>query len=309
MSFPERTLAAAERAVVELRHDLERAFGWTLIDVHLSLGPNDHGLIARGTVVVPRVARRVRAALLDAVPEGWPVDTSALVALGTGDWRALGDTVTPVWQKQPSRARSLSTELLPEDGPVELLAIDGGASLVRAIDATVGWIDHELGATSVPAPRIEAACGTADAVVAAARVFLGAPYRLGGATREGIDCSALVARAFLRGFTLRLPRHSTDQLASTMLPGHAPELTGDLLFAWTEREGPCHVGIVVEGDPMTVIHASHSRKQVVEDPVARFLDGALRSEVAPLSRVLEFHAKNVGRSSLELPSEEPEIDD
>jgi hypothetical protein len=132
---------------------------------------------------------------------------------------------------------------------------------------------------------------------------------LGGTTPAGIDCSALVQRAFLRGFALRLPRHSTDQLASTVSPGHTPEQTGDLVFAWTEREGPCHVGIVVEGDPMTVIHASHSRKRVVEDPMPRFLDGALRGEVAPLIRVLDFHERNVGRSSLELPSEELELDD
>lgn len=304
---PEKALLAAERAVSELRRDLERAYGWTRLEVELHVAPHESGLVARGTVVVPRVARRLRAALLDAVPEGWPVDVSGVLPLESGDWHTLGDEVTPLWQKHPSRGRTLSTELLPEDGPVELLARHDGASLVRGMNGTVGWIEPAPG-SRVAAPSVEAARGTADAVVAAARAFLDVPYRLGGATGAGIDCSALVARAFARGFNLRLPRHSTDQLAVTVSLGHAPEQTGDLVFAWTEREGPCHVGVVVEGGPMTVIHASHSRKHVVEDPLDRFLEGAERSEAAPLGRVLEYHAKNVGRTSIELPSEEAEVD-
>ncbi|MCE7891948.1 MAG: hypothetical protein DYH12_19975 [Sorangiineae bacterium PRO1] len=304
---PEKALVAAERAVGELRRELERAYGWTRLEVQLALGSHETGLIARGTVVVPRVARRLRAALLDAVPEGWAVDTSGVLPLETGDWHGMGDEVTPLWQRHPSRGRALSTELLLEDGPVELLAKHQDASLVRCMDGSVGWIEREP-TGHVPAPRIDAARGTADAVVAAARVFLDVPYRLGGATSAGIDCSALLSRAFARGFGVRLPRHSTDQLVATVSLGHAPEQTGDLVFAWTEREGPCHVGVVVEGSPMTVIHASLSRRRVVEDTLDRFLWGAERSEAATLGRVLDYHAKNVGRSSLELPSEEAEVD-
>lgn len=300
MTPEQKLLAAAERAVGELRRALERDFGWTRVELALALAPEEQGLIARGTVVVERVCRRLRAALIDALPEGFAVDTSGVVELSSGDWRSLPDGPTPVYRKLPSRGRSLSTELLPEDGPVELLATHHGASLVRGVDATVGWLERELGAAT-SAPTLEASRGTAEAVVAHARSFLDAPYVLGGATPAGIDCSALVQRAFARGFALRLPRHSTDQLAATLALGRSPEQTGDLLFAWTEREGPCHVGIVVEGPPMTVIHASHSRKRVVEDPLERFLEGAERTETGPLARVLEFHAGNVGRARIALP--------
>ena len=298
---------AAERALAALRHDLERAFGWTHVAVELELAPHGAGLVARGTVVVPRVARRLRAALLDAVPEGWPVDTSGVRPLASGDYRALPDAPVSIWQRHPTRERVLSTELLPGDGPVELLAVHAGASLVRAMDATVGWVEGELDTRS-SVPSIESARGTADAVAAAARELLGVPYRLGGATPAGIDCSALVQRAFTRGFGVRLPRHSTDQLVATSFEGQAAELTGDLVFAWTLREGPCHVGIAVEGEPMSVIHASLSRKRVVEDTLERFLEGAERCEVAPLARILDFHARNVGRAQIELPLEELEGD-
>jgi cell wall-associated NlpC family hydrolase len=305
--IPEKALTAAERALGELHRDLERAYGWTHLEVTLSVGPHDFGITARGTVVVPRVARRLQAALVDAVPEGWPVDTSGVAPLMTGDWRAAGGERTPLWQAHPSRDRKLSTELLPEDGPVELLAQHRDAWLVRAVDATVGWLEHGPG-PAAPAPVIEPTRGTAEGVIASARAFLGAPYRLGGATEASIDCSALVERAFLRGLSLRLPRHSTDQLVATMVEGHLPEQTGDLVFAWTAREGPCHVGIAVEGAPMTVIHASLSRKCVVEDPLERFLEGAERTEASPLGRVLAFHARNVGRPCLTLPIEDSEVD-
>lgn len=305
--IPEKALTAAERALGELRHDLERAYGWTHLDVTLSVGPHDFGITAHGTVVVPRVARRLHAALIDAVPEGWPVDTSEVRPLTTDDWRVIGAERAPVWQQHPSRDRKLSTELLPEDGPVELLARYRDAWLVRAVDATVGWLEQGPVAAA-HAPVIEPTRGTVEGVIASARAFLGAPYRLGGATAASIDCSALVQRAFLRGLSLRLPRHSTDQLVATMVEGHLPEQTGDLVFAWTAREGPCHVGIAVEGSPMTVIHASLSRKCVVEDPIDRFLDGAERTEAAPLARVLAYHARNVGRTCLALPDEDSEVD-
>lgn len=299
---PERVLTAAERAVRQLERDLQRTFGWTCVDVELSLGPNDSGLLVRNTMAMPRVARKLQAALVDAVPEGWHIDTSGVSFLTSGDWRRTSDSPTPVWRCHPRRGRSLATELLPEDGPIELLTVHEGFPLIRCMDQTLGWLEQEPAQKSAP-PRIEAAHGTADGVVAAARAFLDAPYRLGGATSDGLDCSALVARAFLRGFGVRLPRHSTDQLAATLLQGQAPAQTGDLVFAWTAREGPCHVGILVEGDPMTVIHASLSRKCVVEDPIPRFLDAAERREVAPLRRTLAFHAENCGRSSLVLRTE------
>ncbi|MBI3202995.1 MAG: C40 family peptidase [Myxococcales bacterium] len=305
--IPEKALTAAERALAELRRDLEGAYGWTHVDVALTLGSHDVGISARGTVVVPRVARRLHAALIDAVPEGWPVDVSEVRPLTTGEWHTLVEAPTPLWQHHPSRGRRLASELLPEDGPVELLARHREACLVRGVDATVGWVESGLGAPG-PAPVIEPTSGTADGVVAAARAFLDAPYRLGGATESSIDCSALVQRAYLRGLALRLPRHSTDQLAATVTLGHVPEQTGDLVFAWTAREGPCHVGIAIEGAPMTVIHASHSRRRVVEDPLERFLEGAERTEASPLGRVLEFHAKNLGRPSLILPDEGSEVD-
>jgi cell wall-associated NlpC family hydrolase len=295
----------AERALRALRRELEAEYGWTLLAVELTADPERRALCARGTVVAPRATRSLAAALTDVLPEGFRLDVTGLRPLRTGEWRELGRSRASLWQKLPRAARVLATELEPSDGPVELLATVGEAALVRGMDATVGWLDAPPGA-SVSPPSIEPAHGTVDAVVAAARAFLGAPYRLGGASESGVDCSALVARAFRRGMGVIVPRHSTDQLQATLHVHSAPRRDGDLVFTWTEREGPCHVGVLAAGDVATVVHASQSRQHVVEDPLERFLKDATRMEFVPFPSVLGYHARNVGNTSLELPLEDEE---
>jgi cell wall-associated NlpC family hydrolase len=300
-------LEHAEHVVRELQRELGAAYGFTLFDVTLALDEARSVVHARGTVLVPRLSRKLTAALLDSIPEGWRVDVTELHPLRTGDWRAPPDGLSPIYAKLPKRERALATEILASDGPLELLVEVDDAKLVRVMDGTVGWLERTLG-ESVSMPAIEPAHGTAEEVVTRARALLGAPYRLGGATAEGLDCSALTQRAFRDGLGVILPRHSTDQLA--IPPRHHEELrfSGDLMFAWTEREGPCHVGIVVDAPEASVIHASLSRKSVVEDPLDRFVENASRIEIVALPDVLGFHEDNVGTPALELPEhEEPEV--
>lgn len=296
----EHTLARAERIVRSLRKELSRSYGWTLLEVELVADPERHSLFAKGTLVAPRVTERLAAALSDILPEGWRLDVTGLRALRTDDWRALPVGEHAVWQKLAGHDRVLATEWRADDGPVELLASVKGSSLVRGMDATVGWIDAAL-EEKTDVPRIEPAHGTVAEVVAVARGFVGAPYRLGGASERGLDCSALVQLSFKRGMGVLLPRHSTDQLQATLHVHSAPRRDGDLVFAWTEREGPCHVGVLAAGDTATVIHASQSRRSVVEDPLERFLENATRMEFVPIPSVLGHHASHVGRATLELP--------
>ena len=293
-----RFVERARRTVRSMERELRATYGWTLLDVEVAA--RDFALIISGIVPVLRTAQRLTAALADDLPTGWSLDTTRLRPLRTDRWAELRLPITPVWQKLPSLARVLATELSRDDGPVELLAEHDAFRLIRAIDGTVGWIDGEVGAPR-PAPRIAAAHGTAEGVVAAARRYLDAPYLLGGATEHGLDCSALVQRAFWLGLAVLLPRHSSDQLAATWRGDEQPAQSADLVFAWTKREGPCHVGVQVDGAPRTVIHASHGRKRVVEDPLDRFLGDASRVEIVPLPSVLGFHETNLGRSALELP--------
>lgn len=91
-------------------------------------------------------------------------------------------------------------------------------------------------------------------ILQAAKPFLHAPYRLGGDTPAGIDCSGLT-RAVFASFGCRLPRQSRLQ-ASRGRPVAASELVpGDLLFFSTNRLiGINHVAIYLGGGRM--LHSS-----------------------------------------------------
>jgi len=112
------------------------------------------------------------------------------------------------------------------------------------------------------------ACGNAPprsldydgaAVVQAARIMVGVPYRYGGADRSGFDCSGLVQYSFRRaGKTV--PR-STEQLYAASTPiGLREARAADLLFFRLEGRGIDHVGLYL-GDGQ-FIHAPSRGKRV-----------------------------------------------
>lgn len=300
MSLSEHALLrTAERTLAALSEELRDRYGWTRLQAQFAVDPVKRTLRTRGVVVAPRVVRRLEAALTDALPEDFSIDLQAVTPLKTGEWHNLVAPVTAVWQKHPSRGLFLTTELLATDGPVELLAVHDGARLVRVMDGTVGWVENELGGRR-GAPAVAGAHGTGEQVVASARALLDTPYRLGGTTLGGVDCSGLCQRAYREGLGVLLPRHSLDQLTATLRLESSPRQNGDLAFVWSEREGPCHVGVMTHGTATSVVHASLSRKRVVEDPWERFIEQTSRVEVVAVARALEYHALNVGLACLSL---------
>ena len=117
---------------------------------------------------------------------------------------------------------------------------------------------------NLPAGWDPTARGAGASITAAARLRLGAPYRYGGTTQQGYDCSGLVYRVFL-DHGLHLPRTVRQQVqAGTAVGRPAP---GDLVFFRLRGNNPSHVGIYLgEG---RFIHASSGRRQVVTDDLNR----------------------------------------
>ncbi len=72
------------------------------------------------------------------------------------------------------------------------------------------------------------------------------------------------------------------------------------MFTWTEREGPCHVGVLVTDEDPVVYHASVSRRSVVRDPLRRFVEGARRVEWAPRAAIEELGLRFAGQPGIEL---------
>lgn len=79
--------------------------------------------------------------------------------------------------------------------------------------------------------------------------WLGTPYRFGGISRRGIDCSAFMRHLYRESLKIELPRTANDQFA------HGIEIEkdnlefGDLVFFKTRRYAPItHVGVYLGDD-------------------------------------------------------------
>ncbi len=97
-----------------------------------------------------------------------------------------------------------------------------------------------------------------EKVVQAASTYLGTPYRLGGTTRNGIDCSALMQASFKAG-GVSLPRTADAQATEGQKINRKEVRPGDVLFFDTMKRGRVgHAGLVVgvQGSEIDFIHAS-----------------------------------------------------
>ncbi|MCW4149153.1 NlpC/P60 family protein [Halomonas sp. 18H] len=94
-----------------------------------------------------------------------------------------------------------------------------------------------------------------QALMAQHEEWMGTPYRLGGTTRRGVDCSALVQNVFADTFQLDMPRTTAHQVHEGQRISRDELRPGDLVFFRTPGAYR-HVGIYV-GDGR-FMHASSS---------------------------------------------------
>ena len=112
------------------------------------------------------------------------------------------------------------------------------------------------------APRTRASDETALKAVGNAGQMIGKPYRYGGDTPAGFDCSGLVRYSYGR-IGISMPRATSAQRSATTLISVRSLRPGDLLFFDQEGKKASHVGIYV-GDGR-FIHAPSTGGHVRTD--------------------------------------------
>lgn len=89
--------------------------------------------------------------------------------------------------------------------------------------------------------------------------WLGTPYRAGGETKQGVDCSGFVSNVYKDVYGIKLPRRSQDMEKACKTTKSLSNLKeGDLVFFNNKAGGQTnHVGIFL--DSQRFIHASTSK--------------------------------------------------
>lgn len=96
----------------------------------------------------------------------------------------------------------------------------------------------------------------AEAIIKTAKRYIGVPYKFGGTTTKGFDCSGYVQFVFDQ-HGKNLPRTADIQFKAGKPAPRNQLQPGDLVFFTTYEPGPSHNGIYIGNGQF--IHASSSR--------------------------------------------------
>lgn len=144
------------------------------------------------------------------------------------------------------------------EGKVWILEKNGPLTVGASSGTTGGFVRFDLAPQALTPQQ--------SLLVSELESWIGAPYKLGGNDRKGVDCSGLVVQAYLK-LGMKLPRTSatlrTTGMGQVVTDGLKP---GDVICV------PGHVAIYVGGDQ--VIEASG--KAVKRNPIWRFRDVLVR---------------------------------
>ena len=93
--------------------------------------------------------------------------------------------------------------------------------------------------------------------------WIGTPYRAGGSSKQGTDCSGLVSQLYKKTYRIRLSRSTDGQLKESNRIARRNLREGDLVFftSRASRKRVAHVGIYLKDGKF--IHASTSQGVIV----------------------------------------------
>jgi cell wall-associated NlpC family hydrolase len=171
-----------------------------------------------------------------------------------GKARPKPGTQRSVHETIPAEDLEPGSQLASEGLPTEAELAEA-AKAAKAADAAA-----PAGDPAAEAPKADESLK--DRLLRVARRMLSVPYRFGGTTLWGLDCSGFVQKAF--AFLNRdLPRSAREQFLEGAAVEKANLSPGDLVFFRTYAKYPSHVGIYL-GDNRFVHASSRERKVTID---------------------------------------------
>jgi len=125
----------------------------------------------------------------------------------------------------------------------------------------------------------------AEKIIDDATSKIGSPYRFGGTTNAGYDCSGLIFTSFKK-YDFSLPRISKDMAQKGKIITKSNAQKGDLIFFKTGGSSQInHVGLIVDvnRDDIKFVHSS-TKKGVI---ISSITEDYYKKSFAQINRVLE----------------------
>ncbi|MGL1887039.1 MAG: C40 family peptidase [Reichenbachiella sp.] len=119
-----------------------------------------------------------------------------------------------------------------------------------------------------------------NTVIHTAESYKGTPYKYGGTSKSGIDCSALMQNSFSSA-GYKIPRTAKEQSKTGKNISMGGIKPGDLVFFKfkDKRDKWYHSGLVtkIEGDHIYFVHASSSRGVVQSELTSNYYEPKIKA--------------------------------
>lgn len=174
-------------------------------------------------------------------------------------------------QRYPS-GTAQNLYICAKDTPLAIISEVSGWYGVLMVDSSIGWVekknidllDYQLMGTQSYASGHGDRLALGSSIVNRALMYLGVPYKWGGTTNRGMDCSAFV-RSVFRAHGISLPRVARDQAKVGQEVKWDQLQPGDRLYFACKGGAVDHAGIYI-GNGM-FIHSSTNRGGVGIDKI------------------------------------------
>lgn len=170
-------------------------------------------------------------------------------------------TPQPLHVRRGPQSYFTTLALVAADTPLQILGEYNGWFQIQLPGGEIGWVEKDN-------LRVRPGQGSTDSgsirggdIAREAVRYLGTPYRWGGQTSRGVDCSGFVFIVFNNRVPGLGRLRSYDYFQRGSVVNHNDLLPGDLVFFTTYAPGPSHVGIYLgEGK---FIHAASGAGRVM----------------------------------------------